>query len=190
METARAYCGKPVVISPVTFRPRFNPNATAKDGLLAAECDPRQTTGFGAAWTLGTLGRLATSADVHSITFYETAGLRGVMDSEGGPFPMWYVFAALRGWDLVCECESTEPLEVDGLALTRGDGAKRLLLAGFGREKQRVSIEHAGSGVAPARALTARGWASETKLRAAGSIFEVEVPSENALLMDWAGGAE
>src|SRR5687768_14979614 len=58
VESARALAGgKPVIVSPVTLRPRFNPDATGPDpeppaGELPAQVDVRQMSLFGAGWTL------------------------------------------------------------------------------------------------------------------------------------------
>lgn len=65
------------ISSPLTLKPRFNPNATT--GLdvatgLEAAVDPRQLTGYGAAWTVGALGGLLTHTSVDSLTIYEAFG--------------------------------------------------------------------------------------------------------------------
>ena len=60
-----------VVISPVTLRPRFNPNATSSIDLateLETAIDLRQSTGFGSAWTAGVFASLLTHPNVHSLT--------------------------------------------------------------------------------------------------------------------------
>lgn len=138
VETARSFSPRPVVISPVTLMPRFNPNATDSGAGALPASDPRQSTTFGAAWTLGTLTRLATSPDVKSLTFFETAGPRGVMDNEGHPYPMWHVFASLAGWHHVADAVTDAPLRVAALALERPDGQRRVLLAGLDTDPVRV----------------------------------------------------
>ncbi len=70
--------GLPVVVTPVTLRPRFNPNATGPaagpaTGELPAEVDPRQMSLLGAGWTLGSLSALI-AAGASSLTYYETTG--------------------------------------------------------------------------------------------------------------------
>ena len=65
MRTAHAYGGgRPVIVSPVTFKQRFNAVATGEQpelvpGELPPQVDPRQMSLFGAGWTLGSLHRLA-----------------------------------------------------------------------------------------------------------------------------------
>jgi len=103
--------GKPVVVSPVTLKPRFNAVATGPvvgplPGELPQEVDVRQMSLFGAAWTLGSLACL-TRSGASSLTYYETTGWRGVMEtvegssSEGFPalpgcvFPLYHVLADL-----------------------------------------------------------------------------------------------
>ena len=88
----RYFPGKPLVISPVTLRPRFNPNATGPEpvvppGELPPKVDPRQLSLFAAAWTLAMIKALA-EAGADSVTFYETTGWRGVMETAAGsPLP-------------------------------------------------------------------------------------------------------
>ena len=80
-----------VVISPITFRPRFNPNATSSFDLateLESAIDPRQSSGFGAAWTAGVFASLLTHPNVNSLTLYEAFGPRGVIGSNGSDVPM------------------------------------------------------------------------------------------------------
>ncbi|MEZ4678122.1 MAG: hypothetical protein R2932_28290 [Caldilineaceae bacterium] len=92
--SARQFCGElPLVVSPVTLQPRFNPNATGPEpapahGELPPQVDPRQISLFGASWTLGSIKYLAESGAVDSITYYETTGWRGVMErAAGSPLP-------------------------------------------------------------------------------------------------------
>jgi hypothetical protein len=156
VRSARVFAGnKPLVVSPVTLKQRFNPVATGPEpvtppGELPRSVDPRQRTLFGAAWTLGSLAALA-AAGVESVTFYETTGWRGVMETECGPplpqkfpshpgeaFPMFHVFAALAGFDQVTPV-TTDPRWV-ALALFDSAGHRRLLLANLGNETVKVEL--------------------------------------------------
>ena len=88
--------GLPVVVSPVTLKPRFNPHVAGPQpetppGTLPPQVDPRQRSLFGAGWTLGCLRAMVTSGAA-SLTLFETTGWRGVMECEAGspwppPFP-------------------------------------------------------------------------------------------------------
>jgi hypothetical protein len=139
VESARQFSAGPVVISPITLRPRFNPNAT--DGAAAAgpETDARQPTDFAAAWTAGALGRLLPCADVHCLTFFETHGPRGVMADDGSLYPMAKVLGALHGFEFVCDAPSSDPLKIQALALQKQGGARRLVIASFADLAQTVS---------------------------------------------------
>lgn len=155
---ARAFSGRQAVVSPITLRPRFNAVATAKaTPASAAEppfaADTRQASLFGAAWTLGSLAALATSAEVHSLTYFETSGWRGVMEGEAGRwqperfpsrpgevFPVWHVFAALPGFGEVFPLRSDQPLGVVGLGLRNRDGPARLLLANLTGANQAIEV--------------------------------------------------
>lgn len=113
--TARAFAdNRPLVVSPITLRPRFNAVATGEQGLDPAQLPPpvdsRQLSLFAAAWTLGSLSALSGTG-VASLTYFETTGWRGLMESTppsarhrlfpsipGMIFPVYWVFAALAGF--------------------------------------------------------------------------------------------
>lgn len=138
--SARALChGLPVIVSPVTLKPRFNPNATEPEQApppdqLPPPVDPRQMSLFAAAWTLGSIEHLA-EAGAASVTYYETTGWRGVIETEAGSslpdrfpsepgtvFPLYHLFADLaecKSGQLVA-CSSSDPLAVLGLAVRNG----------------------------------------------------------------------
>jgi hypothetical protein len=70
------------------LKPRFNAVATGPEpepapGELPKPVDARQMSLFGAAWTLGAIARLAQS-EAARLTFYETTGWRGVMETGDG----------------------------------------------------------------------------------------------------------
>jgi hypothetical protein len=135
---ARLAKGKPVIVSPVTLKPRWNPYSTAGATKVEPPSDPRQASLFGAGWTLGSIKYLA-EAGAASVTYFETAGVRGVMARD--VFPMWHVFASIgdfAGGDLIT-AKSSEPLHVDGLVLRKGRRA-RVLLANFTGQPQGVSL--------------------------------------------------
>lgn len=159
VETARTIAGgKPVVVSPVTFRMRYNPAATAAEpppapGELPPHVDPRQMSLFGAAWTLGSIKYLA-EAGAAAATYFETTGWRGVMETEtgsplpqsfpsvpGSVFPLYHVLADAgefaRGQ--VVPLRSRDPLRADGLALADGKH-RRVLLANLAGEPQTLAL--------------------------------------------------
>ena len=153
--TTRSFCGDaPIAVSPVTLKPRFNPDAVGPEpvaglGELPAAVDPRQMSLFAAAWTVGSIKQLAEGG-ADSVTYYETTGWRGIKETENGSpepelfrsrpgqvFPVYHVFAdigALKGARLV-DCASTDPLRVQALAL-RQDENVCLLVANLTVEKQ------------------------------------------------------
>jgi hypothetical protein len=157
VESARQFLGAvPLVISPVTLKPRFNPHATTQvieEGTLPAAVDVRQASLFAAAWTLGSLKYLAESG-VASVTYYETTGWRGVMQTEqdaplpnlfpAAPrtvFPLWHVLADVSELTAVevVPTVSSAPLQVVSLAL-RHAGGLRLLLANLCDVAQTVRL--------------------------------------------------
>ncbi len=157
VESARAFCGElPIAISPVTLRPRFNPNATSmrsSEGDEATEAvDPRQHTLFAAGWTLGSLKYLSESG-IYSATYYETTGRRGVMEHAGGSpdlsgsgaepgaFPVFHVLADVCGFTggKIVATTSSDPLLIDGLAIRRG-AVTRVLVANLDAEPHEVHL--------------------------------------------------
>jgi len=149
---------RPVYVTPLTLRPRFNPAATApeppaSEGELPSQVDPRQMSLFGAAWTLGALTYLALGG-ASGVTCYETVGWLGVMEGAqgsplpeafgsvpGGVFPLYHVLA---DW---CEfvggewraLESSDPLSAVGIMFRRG-GRATLLVANLLPTANRIVI--------------------------------------------------
>lgn len=87
------------------------------------------------------LANLATSG-IESLTFFETIGWRGVMETSpsspqpdrfpsfhGGVFPMWHVFASLNGYLSVSAASISEPHRVAAFAVSDQAGRKRIVLA-------------------------------------------------------------
>jgi hypothetical protein len=114
---------------------------------------------LGAGWTAGSLKYLA-EAGAASVTFYETSGWRGVLETAkgstlprqfqsipGGVFPLYHVLAdagELSGGE-VLPANSSRPLLVDGLVLRRR-GRMRILIANFRPEVQAVQLSAAQLG--------------------------------------------
>ncbi|MEW5957150.1 MAG: hypothetical protein AB1801_05480 [Chloroflexota bacterium] len=150
----------PIVISPVTLKPRFNPVATGPEpptppGELPRPVDARQMSLFGAGWTAGSLKYLAESG-VQSVTCYETTGWRGVMETEAGSplpdkfqslpgsvFPLYHVLADVGEFSggEVLPTASSQTLVAAGLAV-RKNGQTRVLLANLSHEPQQVTIQN------------------------------------------------
>lgn len=166
LRSARKFSGSlPLLVTPVTLRPRFNPNATeapsdsGPSDALPFEVDERQMSLFGAAWTLGSLKYLAEGG-ADSVTFYETVGWRGMMESQEGArlpgkfrsipgdvFPLYHVIADVAeftGGD-VAPYRSSANLSVDGLML-RGRNRRRVLLANLSPEPKLVRVASAELG--------------------------------------------
>jgi hypothetical protein len=159
VQTALSFpAGRPVTVSPVTLRMRFNPNATGPEpepgpGELPPQVDPRQMSLFAAAWTLGSV-RALIAGGAASATFFETTGWRGVMEREAGPalperlpsepstaFPVYHVLADVcrdPGAEALL-LESSNPLAVQALAL-RHEGRHRVLVANMEPREQGVQV--------------------------------------------------
>ncbi len=159
VESARRLAGSlPVVVSPVTLKPRFNayttsPQADTLPGSLPPQVDPRQVSLFAAVWTLGSL-RAMVSSGAASVTYYETTGWRGVMEQVSGSplpqvfpslpgavFPLYHVLAdygAFAGGQ-AADLASTDASRASGLALRKGRQVC-ILLANHTAEPQAFAI--------------------------------------------------
>lgn len=150
---------KKILISPVTIRSRFN----SSPGFIelprtgpgqSPQADNLMMSLFEACWTAGSLKNLC-QAGADSITYYETAGERGIIRGESEPdntsqfpskegiiFPVFHVFRFLlnnKKLSLV-RCESSRPLIADCLALSDGKQG-HLLLVNYTETRQKVKLE-------------------------------------------------
>jgi hypothetical protein len=167
VQTARTFLnGRPAVVTPVTLRPRFNPQARqqaegASEDLkeLPGSTDPRQLSLFAAAWTLGSLKYLSESGAA-SVTYYQTHGWEGVMESAAGSklaelfpsmpgavFPLYHVLAAVAplAGARVLRVDSSEPLHACAMAI-ESRGLRRVLAANLTAEPRNVAIDAAWLG--------------------------------------------
>ncbi|HEU0114843.1 MAG TPA: hypothetical protein VFQ80_09200, partial [Thermomicrobiales bacterium] len=159
VETGRAIFGPgPIAVGPITLKMPFNPNATGPEpkpaaGELPANVDRRQPSLFCAAWTAGSLGRLATSGAA-ALTYFETTGWRGIVERTDHPlrvaafhswpgmvFPVAHVLAvaaAMAGAEAL-PLSSADPLAVDGFAARR-DGRIVAMIANLRDEPVDVRL--------------------------------------------------
>ena len=154
--------GRPIVISPITLKRRYNPHATVTEAEKALNelpdsVDPRQVSLFGAAWTAGSIKYLAESGAT-SLTYYEIVGWRGLLERETGSplpelfpsmpgmvFPLYHVFADIAEWKnyTIVPCSSDQPLTATALAVTSRDEdttGLHLLVFNLTADQQRVVI--------------------------------------------------
>jgi hypothetical protein len=140
--------GKRVIVSPITMRRRVNFHAAGDPpptppGELPDSVDPRQSSLYGAAWTLGSLKYMSESS-ASSVTYYETTGWRGVVERRRGSelperfrsvagevFPLYHPLADAAEWRgaEVLACESSDVLAAVGLAVRTPDTTRRVLVA-------------------------------------------------------------
>jgi hypothetical protein len=129
VHTARSFVGNGwIAVTPVTLRPRFIPANGAP-----VEPDPRQSSLFNAAWTLGSIKYLA-EAGANSITYYELTGKGGILG-----FPVEKTFASIKGADGILASQSSDPLRVDAAVFTRGN-ERQVMLANMTDRMQRVRV--------------------------------------------------
>ena len=156
---------KPIAVTPITFKMRFNPNADTlneelKNDQLPSQVDVRQMSLFGAGWTLGSLKYLCESSP-HSLTYYQTIGWRGVMETmdgspvpkifyslKGGVFPLYHVFADIGefAYGKIISTVSSNPLKINGLALYK-ENKIRVIIANLNYDTQNIVINNLSTSV-------------------------------------------
>jgi hypothetical protein len=150
--------GLKIGVGPISLRPRFNPNATAPEKdvsntALPASVDIRQMNWFAEAWTAVSIKYLAQSRAINSATYFETVGWRGVKERSQGSedsinfpskpaehFPVWNLFASLKGFAKCLPSNSNKPELVDALVI-RNSHTARLILVNFSNEVQQVHFQ-------------------------------------------------
>ncbi len=151
--------GLPILVGPVTLRPRDPIDAEPPSDTVSSlpfSVDPRQSSLFAAAWTVGSISALA-QAGAASLTYYETVGCRGIIPGDGpmparelfaaappgGAYAVFHVFAdvqELGPQTKVLRCEPREPSELAALAL-RTDDRLRILIANLTPAPQTVVLD-------------------------------------------------
>lgn len=116
-----------VVLSPVDLIGADGPfpgGPPAAGGPPANE-DVRQREGFCAAWTLAALAAM-TNAEVTSITLFELAGPRGLVEHPRAAFPVFDLLAALGPFRRrpVVPLRAADPERVAALAFEAGGGVE------------------------------------------------------------------
>lgn len=160
VRSARALVGdRPLFVGPITLRQQWNPNATSASPLpgpdeLPPSVDPRQLSLFTAAWTVGSLKRMADEG-VEAATYYELTGWRGLLEHRehltrrdlfpsdpGQLFPVYHIFRAIApfaGGERVW-ISSPQPFQTAAFAVVKND-RMRLLVANLTEFEQVVVVE-------------------------------------------------
>jgi hypothetical protein len=117
---------------------RLNPNATnpqKKRNPGSELYDPRQSTPFAAAFTLGSLKALSIGG-CSSVTLYQGAGPLGIVSEKGETYP---VYNALLTWNQVSpnlfNSHTSHPLVVDSL-YSKYENYDTLVLINYTKENQ------------------------------------------------------
>ena len=133
------FSGKPIVVSPLTLKPRFIPSFW--EGEAA---DPRQREMFGAVWSVMAVKHLS-EAGAEAATFFELEGPKGLFSRNTGsqvPYPVYHVFRELSGWSEagLLDVESGDSRRIDALALKKGSRFI-LILCNVTDESQEALVE-------------------------------------------------
>jgi len=148
--------GLPSMISTVSMKPRHfraTPPAETESGELPRDVDVRQASLFGAAWTAGSISNILQSG-ASSVTYYDTIGWRGIMESSanpsdlrvfpairGGVYPLFHVLADVAefGGGGSYRTSSERPGEIEIVAI-RKNGRTRLLVSNLTDSPQVVRL--------------------------------------------------
>ena len=157
IRTALSFAGgRPVVVSPISLRPRFNPEEqnvpAGSTATPPGNADSRQLSLFGACWALVTMKALAEEG-AHATTWFETTGPRGVIDGDtaqpasalfpehpGLVFPVYHMLRDVCefGGAPLLAC-SGDPLRAAAIAVRRDDRSA-ILLANLRPQPSAVAI--------------------------------------------------
>jgi hypothetical protein len=191
---ARSFGPREVIVSPVTIATRFGPYPAGPQapGDLPPAVDVRQASLLGAAWTVGSLAMLA-GAGARSVTWYETTGWRGVIETDAGSpmpdrfpsragqvFPMYHVFADVAEWKggSVRTADSSDRLRAVALCVENGAGS-HVLVANVTSETQRVRVRGLDGAKATLRMLdetsAAEAFDDPAGFRGDGAVVELEI---------------
>jgi hypothetical protein len=131
--------GKPVHISPLTLKPRFNAVATSGEVNSFPPADSRQATDFIAGWALGSI-KYVSEGGASAVTYFETKGSRGIC-SAANVYPVGKVMACILGIHplKVHASSCTQPLTVSSLVVEAESG-EYLFLANHTAEVQKVLL--------------------------------------------------
>jgi hypothetical protein len=180
VESGRAIApGSVFHLSPITLRPRFNAVAVTTDPAAPPPpplSDDRQPSLLAAAWTLGSIATLV-GAGVAGLTYFETAGPRGVVDASGA-FPAAVVIAdaaSLTGRALR-PVDGLDPARVLALGAQASDGTTTVLAANLTREPQLLRITASEIASAAVRVLDERSWPSPADAEALAEFLAQRTP--------------
>lgn len=147
---------KPIFVSPVTLKQRFNVVVTSTEpvpnpGELPSQVDTRQDSLFAAQWLLGSLKYLAQSG-ASLVTYYESVGWRGFIQGNyvpllpekfkskrGDIFPVYDVIKELAGFSEIIHSNSSHPLLFDALVV-KSKNETKLFLFSFSDEDIEIQI--------------------------------------------------
>ncbi len=144
--SAKQKFNKPVHISPVTLRMRYNAEATEASTNLPP-LDKRQSENINAAWTLASLKSLIENG-ASSITYFETIGKRGlgIYDSVKGlnMFPVARVLnAVLAGTPYLLKSHCSNPFAIVSLVLAY-DNRIEILIGNKTKKIQQIHLPITG----------------------------------------------
>ncbi|CAN5661810.1 hypothetical protein BH10BAC3_BH10BAC3_16260 [soil metagenome] len=120
IQTIQSFTKLPIHVSPVTLKPR---------GFPGLSIDARQHTDFIANWTALTLKYLSGAAQ---ITFYETIGEKGIINTNGLS-PVYELLKKITAFKpkFIISHRVTNPLEKDALVLENESGEREIFEIDF-----------------------------------------------------------
>ncbi len=155
---------KKVHVGPVTFKMRWNPNASSvltekyAIGEVPSYVDPRQLSLYGAAWMLGSFKYLA-EGNASAITFFQTCGWVGLMPHANEQWPKEYSVNAKSVYPIyivlmellqhknkwIVPLLSSDPLLLDGIGIVDHHGNETVMLFNYTDRRQHVELSAIGN---------------------------------------------
>lgn len=122
--------------------------------LAEKEWDSRHPSLFGATWTLGSLSKLIETNNTHSITYFETSGLRGVLAPNksnlipesfrtipGSPYPLYFVLKSILSAKKALKTLSSHPWQTQGITLLDDANKRTIIITNFSDKETGIKVK-------------------------------------------------
>jgi hypothetical protein len=156
VECVQTWWPQPPMIAPIQIHRYPGTRALYQADADKTEWDDRHSSLFAAGWTIGSLAKLATVGHVHSLTYFETSGVRGLIapsDPNRIPqtfpcihnsvYPMYFPFLLCSGggFTRALRTISSHPWETDGFTLIDNMGLRNILIANLTSKDLSIKIK-------------------------------------------------
>ncbi len=134
-----------IYVSPITLKERFRRGGKSSDPSQLPtlnDADLRQQALFTAAWFILSLKYLAPAV---SLSYFETLGPRGIIDTAVSPTYLLFQELAYQNPEWIEDFNSTIPLSVDGVGFVGKNQKRFCVMVNFSTEIQTISFSENSS---------------------------------------------